>query len=145
MPQNASTLNFLLTASARRLRAFKRWMISESIECSDAVDITDRPYEGIAVIAMSDLKEGEVISVIPKSACLTIKNSAAREMIEAAGLDGILGLAVAIMYEKSLGEDSKWFGYLQLLPEEESLPLVWSLDEIDELLRGTELHQVWTA
>lgn len=126
----------------RRLRAFKRWMQSVGIEYSDALEFTDTPEQGIAVRALSDIKEGDIVAKIPKSACLTIKTCGVSEMIEAADLDGTLGLAVALMYEKSLGEKSPWAGYLQLLPERECLPLVWTLDEVDSLLCGTELHKV---
>lgn len=98
--------------------------------------------QGISVVALCDLKEGDVVATIPKSACLTVKTSGARKIIESVDLGGSLGLAVAVMYERSLGEDSPWAGYLQLLPEEECLPFVWSVDELDSLLCGTELHEV---
>ncbi|KAJ8769196.1 hypothetical protein K2173_000971 [Erythroxylum novogranatense] len=129
--------------SSRRLRAFKRWMNSQGVEYSgEALKFVDSIEEGISVRALRDLKEGEVVGSIPKSACLTIKNSGACELIETAELGGYLGLAVAIMYEKSLGEESPWAGYLQVLPERESLPLVWTLDEVDHFLCGTELHKI---
>ncbi|KAH1229967.1 Ribosomal lysine N-methyltransferase 3 [Glycine max] len=80
---------------------------------------------------------------MPKEACLTTKTSGAREIIEEAGLDGHLGLAFAIMYERSLGGDSPFAGYLQLLPFQECVPIVWTLDEVNELLCGTELHLYW--
>ncbi|KAF8411995.1 hypothetical protein HHK36_004554 [Tetracentron sinense] len=126
---------------SRRLRAFKRWMRSQGIECSDALQLTDGADEGIAVKAVCNLMEGDLVATIPKRACLTIKTSAAREIIEAAGLEGYLGLSVALMYEKSLGEESLWAGYLQLLPERECLPFVWTLDQVDTLLSGTELQK----
>ncbi|CAK7344749.1 unnamed protein product [Dovyalis caffra] len=129
--------------SSRRLRAFKRWMISQGIEWSkETLEFIDTPEEGISVKALWDLNEGDLISKIPKAACLTIKTSGARDLIESAGLDGYLGLSVALMYEKSLGGDSPWAGYFQVLPDCECLPLVWSLDEVDQLLRGTELHKI---
>lgn len=124
------------------MRAFKRWMKSQGIEYSDMLEFTDCPEQGISVRALCDLKEGDVVAKIPKAACLTMKTSEAREMIESAGLDGPLGLSVALMYEKSLGQDSPWAGYLQLLPRQECLPLVWTLGEVDSLLCGTELHKV---
>ncbi|TYH75883.1 hypothetical protein ES332_D04G048400v1 [Gossypium tomentosum] len=130
-----------LMASSRRLRAFKRWMKSQGIQCSDTLDFIDCPQQGISVGALSDLHEGDVVAKIPKTACLTIKTSGAREMIESAGLDGHLGVSVALMYEKSLAQDSPWAGYLQLLPPQECLPLVWTLGEVDSLLSGTELHK----
>lgn len=114
----------------------------QSIECSDALELTDGPVDGVAVRAVRDLKEGDAVASIPKIACLTIRTSGSREMIEAAGLDGCLGLSVALMFERSLGEGSSWAGYLQLLPSQEPLPLTWTLSEVDLLLRGTELHRV---
>ncbi|XP_061369471.1 ribosomal lysine N-methyltransferase 3 [Gastrolobium bilobum] len=127
--------------ATRRMRAFKRWMKSQGFEWSDALEFVDTPEEGIAVRALCQLKEGDVVAKMPKEACLTIKTSGAREIIEDAGLDGHLGLAFAIMYERSLGGDSPWAGYLQLLPHQECLPLVWTLNEVNALLCGTELHQ----
>ncbi|XP_065873786.1 ribosomal lysine N-methyltransferase 3 [Euphorbia lathyris] len=129
--------------ASRRLRAFKRWMNSHGVQWStDALEFIDTPEEGISVKALRDLKDGEVVSTIPKSACLTMKNTGACDIIQSAGLSGCLGLSVAIMYEMSLGEESPWAAYLQLLPEKECLPLVWTVDEIDHFLRGTELHKI---
>ncbi|KAM0946416.1 putative [histone H3]-lysine(4) N-trimethyltransferase chromatin remodeling SET family [Dioscorea sansibarensis] len=125
----------------RRLRAFKRWMRSCSIASSDALELVENPSSGIAVKALCELREGDVVATIPKSACLTIRTSAARAAIEEAGIDGFLGLSFVLMFERSLGAASKWFGYLQVLPEREEVPLVWSLEEVDNLLVGTELHK----
>ncbi|XP_030462802.1 ribosomal lysine N-methyltransferase 3 [Syzygium oleosum] len=127
--------------ASRRLRAFKRWMKSQSIDSGDALRFTDDPSLGIAVRALRDLREGDVVAAIPKAACLTVRTGGASSLVEAAGLEGSLGLSVALMYERSLGASSPWAGYLQLLPEEECLPMVWTLDEVDGLLRGTELHK----
>lgn len=117
-------------------------MTSNGIQYSDALQFTDSRDEGIAVRALCDLREGDVVANIPKLACLTVKTSAACSIIEEAALGGYLGLSVAVMYEKSLGEGSKWAGYLQLLPDRECLPLLWSLEDVDQLLCGTELHKV---
>lgn len=131
------------------MRAFKRWMRSQGIDHSDALRLIDHYHpaeqeeeEGISVIAVCDLHEGDVVATIPKASCLTIKTSGARPLIESTGLEGYLGLSVALMYEKSLGENSPWFGYLQLLPESEPIPLNWTLEEVESLLAGTELHKV---
>lgn len=132
----------LLCGMFRRVRAFKRWMRSQGLEYSDALDFKDDPEQGISVIALGDLKEGDLVATIPKSACLSVKTSGASNIIESTGLGGSLGLAFALMYEKSLGEDSPWAGYLQLLPHQECVPCVWSLEEVDSLLSGTELHEV---
>lgn len=123
-------------------------MKQRGIECSDALDLVLTPRYGssssfsVSVRAVSDLHEGDVVARIPKDSCLTIKTSRACHVIEEARLDGALGLAVAIMYERSLGPESSWFDYLQLLPISEPIPFLWSNQEIDTLLAGTELHKV---
>lgn len=140
------SLNYRLNVMCfcgRKLRAFKKWMKSQGVDCSDALDLvlTANSSE-VSVRALCDLHEGDVVARIPKDSCLTIKTSGARQIIEEAELDGYLGLAVAVMYERSLGPLSPWFGYLQLLPYSEPIPLLWSLSEIHSLLAGTELHKV---
>ncbi|KAL4578510.1 hypothetical protein LXL04_014634 [Taraxacum kok-saghyz] len=129
--------------SSRRMRAFKRWMKWQSVEYSDALDlIIQKEDEQVWVKALSDLHEGDVIATIPKHSCLTVKSSGAWQLIEDFCLEGYMALSVALMYEKSLGQNSPWFGYLHLLPDGNSdVPLLWSLDEIDDLLLGTELHK----
>ncbi|KAI8018109.1 N-lysine methyltransferase setd6 [Camellia lanceoleosa] len=142
LPPQMATSATIAAASAGRLRAFKRWMRSQNIDCSDALNLIDHAKEGISVRTLCDLHEGDLVATIPKHSCLTIKTSGARNLIEAAGLEGYLGLSVALMYEKSLGHQSPWFGYLQLLPENECIPMLWSLEEVDSLLLGTELHKI---
>ncbi|KAK9997399.1 hypothetical protein SO802_022085 [Lithocarpus litseifolius] len=127
-------------SSSRRLRAFKRWMRSQGIDFSDALQFTD-DGEAISVRALCELKEGDMVARIPKTTCLTVKTSGACGLIESAGLGGSLGLSVAVMYERSLGQSSPWAPYLHLLPPHESLPLLWSLHEVDSLLFDTELHK----
>ncbi|KAI3458848.1 hypothetical protein Pfo_015511 [Paulownia fortunei] len=137
-------------AAARRMRGFKRWMKYHGIECSNALLLSTENEDtddssrslSISVKALCDLNEGDVVATIPKQSYLTVKTSAASHLIEEAQLGGYLGLSVALMYEKSLGSQSKWFQYLQILPPFEPIPLLWSLPEIDSLLSGTELHKI---
>ena len=82
------------------------------------------------------------MATIPKDSCLTVNTSSAKDIIEDYGFEGPLGLSFALMYEISLGHASPWAPYLHLLPDSEPLPLVWTLDEVDSLLCGTELHKV---
>lgn len=118
--------------------------MDNGIEYSNSLQlcIDEGSVSGIGVRAVVDLKEGDIIATIPKKACLTIRTSAAGHMIEEAELGGALGLAVAFMYERSKGTNSPWYAYLQLLPHQERVPLVWTVDEVDTLLAGTELHKV---
>ncbi|XP_020575751.1 ribosomal lysine N-methyltransferase 3 isoform X2 [Phalaenopsis equestris] len=117
-------------------------MKSHGIAYSDALEFVDSMDDGISVRALCDLKEGDLVASIPKISCLTIRTSGISSLLEECGLCGFLGLSIALMYEKSLGSASPWEGYLQLLPERECIPLVWSLEEVDKLLVGTELHKI---
>ncbi|CAN4125601.1 unnamed protein product [Withania somnifera] len=129
--------------TSRKLRAFRNWMKSHGLECSNSLDlVVTMNSSAVSVRALYDLDDGDLVATIPKESCLTVKTSGARQLIEEAELEGILALAVAIMYERSLGPLSRWFGYLQLLPYSEPIPLLWSLSEIDSLLAGTEIHKV---
>ncbi|KAG5611898.1 hypothetical protein H5410_023179 [Solanum commersonii] len=129
--------------ATRKLRAFKNWMKSQHVECSDALDVVvTTNSSAVSVRALCDLNVGDLVATIPKESCLTVKTSGARQMIEESELEGILALAVVIMYERSLGPLSPWFGYLQLIPYSEPIPLLWSLSQIDSLLAGTELHKI---
>lgn len=118
-------------------------MRSNGVECSDALNLVDDPAtKSISVFSLCDLQEGDLVATIPKSACLTIRTCAARDAIETAGLAGCLGLAVALMYERALGPVSQWYRYFRVLPERECVPLVWSDEEVESLLAGTELDKV---
>lgn len=115
----------------------------QGINYSDALQFVQQDEnDSVSVKTLSHLHQGDLVATIPKQTCLTMKTSGARDVIQEAGLDGYLGLSVALMYEKSLGPDSPWFGYLQLLPQFEPIPLLWSFHELDFFLSGTELHKV---
>jgi hypothetical protein len=53
-------------------------------------------------------------------------------------LGGVLGLAIAIMFESSLGEKSPWFNYLQSIPQFENVPCFWG-DEDVAFLANTDV------
>ncbi|KAI5074762.1 hypothetical protein GOP47_0010723 [Adiantum capillus-veneris] len=136
------------TAARRRLRSFLRWMTSWGIQISDGLEIVEGVNNGIScgefgVRAAYDFQDGDAIAFIPKDACLTLRTTGAAHTLDKAQLGGGLGLVVALMYERSRGEASPWFPYLNLLPlRHGALPIVWEREEIDALLLGTELHLV---
>ncbi|KAK1300635.1 hypothetical protein QJS10_CPB13g00894 [Acorus calamus] len=118
-------------------------MKAQSIGVSDSLDLVDAGGDdGVSVVAARDVAEGEVVASIPKRACLTVRTCAASEVIEAAGIAGQLGLSAALMHERGLGEASEWYGYLQMLPRRAYVPLTWTVGEVDELLKGTELQKI---
>jgi len=54
------------------------------------------------------------------------------------GTEGGIGLAVALMYERSQGGSSAWAPYLATLPAREPLPVTWAEPQL-RLLQGTAL------
>lgn len=119
-------------------------MRESGIEYSDAIEF--RGGEGsvadTGVFALLDLQEGDVLGKIPKEACLTVKTTGAAELLEEAELGGGLGLAAALMYERSKRELSPWYGYMRFLPESQCVPILWRAEDIDSYLTGTEIHAV---
>ena len=61
-----------------------------------------------AVEACCDIAEGDTLCEVPKSAVLSMRNSAIADLIEQEQLGGGLGLILAVMYEASIGHKSKW-------------------------------------
>jgi hypothetical protein len=69
---------------------------------------------------------------------LSVRNSGIRALLEEAGLSDSLGVAVALMHERSLGNRSRWHGYLKTLDRRADVPIFWSDAELCGL-QGTEL------
>ncbi|WVZ67944.1 hypothetical protein U9M48_016956 [Paspalum notatum var. saurae] len=117
-------------------------MRANGVVCSDALRLDVSDPLGVHVRAVAPLHDGDLVATIPRGACLTPRTTGAAAAIEAAELGGCLALAVAVMYERARGADSPWDAYLQMLPDRESVPLVWPTDEAECLLAGTELDKI---
>uniref|UniRef100_A0A0A9B4D1 N-lysine methyltransferase n=1 Tax=Arundo donax TaxID=35708 RepID=A0A0A9B4D1_ARUDO len=117
-------------------------MRAHAVVCSDALRLDVTEAGGVHVRAIADLREGDLVSTIPRGACLTPRTTGAAAAIKAAELGGCLALALAVMYERVRGSESPWDAYLRLLPDRESVPLVWPADETEHLLAGTELDKI---
>eukprot|EP00210_Caulerpa_lentillifera_P005738 g5486.t1 len=122
----------------RSIDSFCSWMESNSIDVNfDSVEIrssnTDTPNPDWSVFAKTDVEEGTVLAWIPNSALLSPTNSALKSILETESVVSGLSLVIALAYERSLKEKSKWFGYLESLPERENLPVFWSDEELAPL------------
>ncbi|KAJ3320412.1 hypothetical protein HDV06_005335 [Boothiomyces sp. JEL0866] len=94
--------------------------------------------QGFSVRATEDLEEGIKVCSIPKESVLSIRNTACADILEENELGGVLGLAIAIMFEASLGEKSPWYNYLQSIPAFENVPCFWS-DKDKSFLASTDV------
>ncbi|KAI0080163.1 SET domain-containing protein [Panus rudis PR-1116 ss-1] len=90
---------------------------------------------------------------IPKSAILSVRSCSFSGSIPFApyGQAAQLGLALAVYIELLKGRDSRWFGYLQSLPQEPvDIALFWGSDELDrcrpdEAREDRKLARTWVV
>ncbi|KAJ2787874.1 hypothetical protein GGI15_000382 [Coemansia interrupta] len=94
--------------------------------------------DGFGIVARRDLEDEEPLVVIPKTAIISAATSALANIFHDEELGGSLALCIAVMYEMSLGELSPWYGYLQSLPVNTDIPLLWN-EQARQWLRGTDV------
>lgn len=98
-------------ASKSKLDGLQKWMHAHNIAWSaSTVTLTGgtNDTDDFAVNAARDIAEHDTLCEIPKDAVLSVRNSAIADLIEEEQLGGGLGLILAIMYEVSIGAQSKW-------------------------------------
>ncbi|KAJ1724558.1 hypothetical protein LPJ53_001204 [Coemansia erecta] len=94
--------------------------------------------DGFGIVARRDLEDEEPLVVIPKTAIISAATSALANIFHDEELGGSLALCIAVMYEMSLGELSPWYGYLQSLPANADIPLLWN-EQARQWLCGTDV------
>ena len=129
---------------AAKLSSFGAWMRSVGAKW-DGVAMRASPdgQRGACVVATRAVAEGTVLLSLPKAAVLSVRTASNSEALEAvleAGLDADAALNLAVAHERGRGRASRWFGYLDTLPEAEPLPFLWSEAEL-RLLAGTGLDK----
>jgi N-lysine methyltransferase SETD6 len=127
-------------APAPELAAFVAWMRVHGVWLDPRATLaTDAGVAAaVGVRARTALRAGTTLCRIPKAAVLSWRNSAAAAAVDAAGLRGAVATAVALMVERARGPASRWYAYLQLLPDHEPLPILWPHGEAAALLAGTD-------
>lgn len=93
------------------LRSLLTWLQSNNITWhQDIVDIRggDNGTAPFAIFAKQSIVGNESLCKIPKDVVLSVKNTKIADIIEAEQLGGGLGLILAIMFEYSIGDKSKW-------------------------------------
>ncbi|KAJ2449868.1 hypothetical protein GGF42_004644 [Coemansia sp. RSA 2424] len=143
-------------SGAEKLRVLLEWFAENKITYNEeAIKIVERQpavappaaskgaaalSHGFGVVSLRKLESEEPLVVIPKSAVISAATSALANIFIDASIGGNLALCIAVMYEKSLGVDSPWYGYLQSLPECADLPLLWDAQS-RSWLKGTDVGQ----
>ncbi|KAI8923247.1 hypothetical protein BC831DRAFT_43031 [Entophlyctis helioformis] len=136
----ASTTSEQTVSATERLARLERWFKRNGIAYDrERISIRTSPSGSYSVVALQDLPEdelGSVLCAIPKDAVLSVRNTGIADILEEAGITGLLGLSIAVMFERSKGAESPWADYLDSLPPHEDIPLFWTKAQLAEL-KGT--------
>lgn len=130
-------------AAAEPTKALSDWLSLRGVRWNPRTLIfRASKLHGAGVFAGRNVKAGELLATIPKSACLCVKTSACRRKLDALlssnTIDDDIALTLATLYEQRLGPRSRWAGYFRYLEQDvPHTPLFWTPQE-QALLRGTE-------
>ncbi|KAL5528774.1 RMS1 [Sanghuangporus sanghuang] len=129
--------------------AFVSWFLKENGWLDKAsMGLVDIPGQGRGAVAMQDIPEGHTLFTIPRSLTLSTRTSVLPRLLGDASWrsfqlnKGWVGLILCMMWEESRGLDSKWSGYLEILPTAFDTPMFWSEDELKELEGTAVLEKI---
>jgi SET domain-containing protein 6 len=95
-----------------RLQAFLEWMSGVGITWSEAIKFEPAlaACSGASwgITAAADVREGDLLAQIPKSAVLSVRNTTLADVLALEGIRGGLGLTIAVLHEYTMGEKSRW-------------------------------------
>ncbi|WWD15969.1 hypothetical protein CI109_100393 [Kwoniella shandongensis] len=125
----------------------REWCVSNGVFAESGLEICSMGSEvgergegaegvenGWKVVAKRDLKAGELLCSIPKSALLSTRSSSLPPLpmtqppLVPDQHSSLLHLALCVLHEFRLEAESRWYGYLQSLPREPlglGLPVFW--------------------
>jgi N-lysine methyltransferase SETD6 len=97
-----------------------------------------------ASVARSDIQEGEDLFYLAHHVVLMVKTSRLNQILadELKDLGPWLSLVVVMIYEYSLGEQSKWNQYFQVLPSTFDTLMFWSDEELSELQASAVVDKI---
>ncbi|KAJ2682440.1 hypothetical protein IWW39_005999 [Coemansia spiralis] len=146
----------ITTSGSDKLRMLLQWFADNKITYNDeAIQIVEQQNtasplaaskgaaslsHGFGVVSLRKLVSEEPLVVIPKTAVISAATSALANIFIDADIGGNLALCITVMYEKSLGHESPWYGYLQSLPECADIPLLWDAQS-RSWLKGTDVGE----
>ncbi|KAJ3281287.1 hypothetical protein HDU79_010864 [Rhizoclosmatium sp. JEL0117] len=120
-----------------------QWFKDQKIEYdSRMMKIHCSPTSEFHVTTNSEaIPTNTIIGTVPKTACLSARNSGISNLIEEAGFTGTLALSIALLFERSQlhqGNGTPWSSYIASLPTHAQTPLFWDA-ESTKLLSPTDL------
>ncbi|MCJ1468982.1 hypothetical protein MMC07_007613 [Pseudocyphellaria aurata] len=99
---------------------------------------------GRGIIALDDIEENEELFCIRPTDLLTVQNSTLSKRIPDVfnKLDSWMSLILVLIYEVGQEENSKWWPYLQILPEYFDTLMFWSSLELAELQGSSVIAKI---
>ncbi|KAI9700444.1 MAG: hypothetical protein M1836_002459 [Candelina mexicana] len=130
-----------------RSNAFLKWLLEEaSAKVNSNVKLIDLRGQGAGrgLVALADLEQGEELFTIPRTAIISVQNSALSEKLRSVleDLDPWLSLIVVLVYERLQGPDSKWKPYLDIHPQQFDSLMFWSQQELSELQGSAVVQKI---
>ncbi|XP_015223984.2 N-lysine methyltransferase setd6 [Lepisosteus oculatus] len=130
------------------LQNFLSWCEDVGLKLSAKVCVSKQgTVSEYGMLAREEIKEGEVIFSIPRTALLYQETSRVKSVLEKekqslSSPSGWVPLLLALMWEYTC-PDSYWRPYLSLWPDLKALdhPMFWSEEERNRLLQGTEIPE----
>ncbi len=142
--------------AAAKLNAFRTYLFVENRIAPPAVKVANVPGKGRGLIATREVSAGEELLCVPRS--LSIRPS---EFVLNIGKSGMVGaklaeagkslietpegasclLALSLLSEVALGDESRFAPYIEILPTQSELqhPLLWEPSYVESLLKGSHL------
>ncbi|KAI5069526.1 hypothetical protein GOP47_0015827 [Adiantum capillus-veneris] len=125
-----------------QLQDLTSWLKQQGLP-DQVVELKQSGTGGIGCFSTRPLQAGECAIKIPENFTVTCADVANHPVISqlATGRPDIIGLALWLMYEKSLGEKSVWYPYVKTFPSTTLSPITWSKSEQETLLKGTSVAE----
>jgi len=103
-----------------------------------------RTFSYCTLVATADIEEDEELFSISQSDLLTVQNSSLQQVkpILLERLDAWNALILCMIHEDGQGQDSKWWPYLQVLPNNFDTLIYWSPSELAELEGSAVLDKI---
>lgn len=129
---------------------FERWLLNSGVQVSPKIKIEDLRHlsQGRGLIASQDIEMDEILFSIPRNVLLNIETGTLSQ-VHAGNREKLLtkydhweGLILTILYELSLGEQSKWAPYFKILPEEFHSLMFWKQEDLNSLYPSLVLGRV---
>ncbi|KAJ3880005.1 hypothetical protein F5051DRAFT_483120 [Lentinula edodes] len=124
-----------------RITTLLNWCTTINIEIDERLQIVPDAAGLTVYSSATPIEPLQTLVKIPRTAVLSAKSCSASQFIESSpyGLEAQLALSLALLVEIERGTSSRWYGYLQSLPDTVvSLPVFWGLEFEEGTLEDIE-------